>query len=59
VVVTHDLSSIYHTVDRCILLDEEARAIIAEGDPRTLRDEAEDPRVRDFFHRPRDVERAG
>jgi len=33
------------------LLDRKARGIIAEGDPRRLRDEITDPRVRAFFRR--------
>jgi phospholipid/cholesterol/gamma-HCH transport system ATP-binding protein len=51
VIVTHDLASIERTVGRCILLDDTSRSIVAEGDPRRLRAESTDPRVRDFFHR--------
>ncbi len=51
VVVTHELESIYRIGTRCILLDRDTRGIIAEGDPRVLRDESTDPRVRAFFHR--------
>jgi len=51
VVVTHELESIFRIGTRCILLDRETRGVIAEGDPRTLRDESDDPRVRAFFHR--------
>jgi phospholipid/cholesterol/gamma-HCH transport system ATP-binding protein len=51
VVVTHELPSIFKIVSRCIMLDKESRSIIAAGDPRTLRDECEDARVRRFFHR--------
>ncbi len=51
VVVTHELESIYRIGTRCILLDRDTRGIIAEGDPRVLRDESADPRVRAFFHR--------
>ena len=51
VMVTHELASIYAIVSRCIMLDKASRSIIAEGDPRTLRDEATDPRVRRFFRR--------
>jgi phospholipid/cholesterol/gamma-HCH transport system ATP-binding protein len=51
VVVTHELPSIFKIVSRCIMLDRESRSIIATGDPRTLRDECPDPRVRRFFHR--------
>jgi phospholipid/cholesterol/gamma-HCH transport system ATP-binding protein len=51
VIVTHDLGSVFVATDRVILLDRRAKGIIAEGDPRTLRDESTDPRVRAFFRR--------
>jgi phospholipid/cholesterol/gamma-HCH transport system ATP-binding protein len=51
VIVTHDLASIYTATDRVILIERRARSIIAEGDPRKLRDESDDPRVRSFFRR--------
>jgi ABC-type branched-subunit amino acid transport system ATPase component len=51
VVVTHDLGSIFVAMDRVILLDRKAKGIIASGDPRRLRDESRDPRVRSFFRR--------
>jgi len=51
VIVTHDLGSVFVATDRVILLDRAAKGIIAEGDPRKLRDETTDPRVRAFFRR--------
>ena len=51
VIVTHDLGSVFVAMDRVILLDRKAKGIIAEGDPRRLRDETTDPRVRAFFRR--------
>jgi phospholipid/cholesterol/gamma-HCH transport system ATP-binding protein len=51
VIVTHDLGSVFVATDRVILLDRKAKGIIAEGDPRKLRDESHDPRVRAFFRR--------
>ena len=51
VVVTHELQSILAIGDRCIMLDKEARGMIAEGDPRRLRDESTHPTVRAFFRR--------
>jgi phospholipid/cholesterol/gamma-HCH transport system ATP-binding protein len=51
VVVTHELQSIFTIAHRIIMLDKGARGIIAEGDPRGLRDHATDPRVFDFFNR--------
>lgn len=51
VIVTHELASIYAIADRIIMLDKRTKGIIAEGDPRKLRDESGDPYVRQFFHR--------
>ena len=50
VLVTHELESVFHVVDRMILLDREAKTIIAMGDPRELR-KSEDRRVRAFLNR--------
>ncbi len=54
VLVTHELESVLAIAHRAILLDKEEKGIIAEGDPRTLR-ESDDERVRKFF-RPRSQE---
>ena len=51
VVVTHELQSILSIGDRCIMLDKEAKGMIAEGDPRALRDHSDNPVVRAFFRR--------
>ena len=51
VIVTHDLQSIYAIADRVIMLDKRKKGIIAEGDPKQLRDESKDPWVRQFFRR--------
>ena len=51
VVITHELQSILAIADRVIMLDRAAKGMIAEGDPRTLRDEATQPTVRAFFRR--------
>jgi len=51
VVVTHELASILAIADRCLMLDREAQGVIAEGDPRKLRDDSEQPTVRAFFRR--------
>ena len=51
VVVTHELQSILAIGDRCIMLDKQAKGMIAEGDPRRLRDESTHPTVRAFFRR--------
>jgi phospholipid/cholesterol/gamma-HCH transport system ATP-binding protein len=50
VVVTHELQSIFKISDRVIMLDKDAQGIIAEGDPKVLKD-SEDPRVHHFFNR--------
>jgi phospholipid/cholesterol/gamma-HCH transport system ATP-binding protein len=51
VIVTHELQSIFNIADRIIMLDKTAKGIIAEGDPRWLKDHSTDPRVIDFFNR--------
>jgi phospholipid/cholesterol/gamma-HCH transport system ATP-binding protein len=51
VIVTHELASIFTIAERCVMLDREARGMIALGDPRELRDRATDPRVTAFFNR--------
>jgi phospholipid/cholesterol/gamma-HCH transport system ATP-binding protein len=51
VLVSHELQSILSVSDECILLDAEAKTIIAQGNPNDLHAKAEDPRVHAFFHR--------
>ncbi len=51
VVVSHELASIFSIADRVVMLDPETRGVIAEGDPRHLRDHSDDPRVRLFLNR--------
>ena len=51
VVVTHELPSIFAIADRVIMLDRRTKGIVAQGDPRRLRDESTDPWVRQFFNR--------
>ncbi len=51
VMVTHELESIFKVGKSCIMLDRVTRSIIARGDPRQLRSESDDPRVRQFFNR--------
>lgn len=51
VIVSHELPSILSIADRVILLDDAARGIVAEGDPRRMNAESRDPRVRRFFDR--------
>ena len=51
VIVTHELASIYTIAHRVIMLDKRKKGIIAEGDPRVLRDTSDSPWVRQFFRR--------
>ena len=50
-VVTHELPSIFAIGDNSVFLDTDSRTMIAQGDPRKLRDECPDPRVRNFLLR--------
>jgi phospholipid/cholesterol/gamma-HCH transport system ATP-binding protein len=51
VIVSHELDSIFRIVNRCIMLDPVSKSIIAQGDPKDLRDNSSDVRVRGFFNR--------
>jgi len=51
VIVTHELQSVFAIAKHCIMLDKDARGIIAQGDPRELRDASTDPRVARFLNR--------
>lgn len=51
VVVTHELDSIFSIAHRVIMLDKEARGLIAEGAPRDLQESSTDRRVVNFFNR--------
>jgi phospholipid/cholesterol/gamma-HCH transport system ATP-binding protein len=51
VVVTHELDSIFSIAGRCIMLDKQTKSILAEGDPRALRDGSTEPAVHQFFNR--------
>ena len=49
VIVSHQLSSIFRLADRVLVLDQQSKGIIAEGDPARLATSSTDPRVRDFL----------
>ena len=51
VVVTHELASIFAIADDSVLLDREAKTMIATGNPAALLAESRDPRVREFLSR--------
>ena len=50
-VISHELDSVFSIADRIIMLDKVRRGIIADGDPRTLRESSDDPLVRAFLNR--------
>lgn len=51
VVVTHELASIFAIGSNSVFLDAETRTMTAGGDPKKLRDESPDPKVRSFLTR--------
>jgi phospholipid/cholesterol/gamma-HCH transport system ATP-binding protein len=51
VIVTHELESILTVAQRVIMLDKGTKGIIAEGDPRHLRETSRNPLVWRFFNR--------
>ena len=51
VIVSHELASILNIAHRIVVLDEDAKGIIAEGDPKGLLDRTTDRRVRNFLTR--------
>jgi phospholipid/cholesterol/gamma-HCH transport system ATP-binding protein len=51
VIVTHELESIFNIAHRVIMLDKDAKGVIAEGNPRELKEHSTDPRVVNFFNR--------
>ena len=51
VIVTHELASIFAIGNNSVFLDPETKTMIAQGDPRHLRDRSPDPRVRAFLTR--------
>ncbi len=51
VIVTHELASIFNVASRAIMLDGDAKGIIAMGTPDELRNSCTDSRVQHFFGR--------
>jgi phospholipid/cholesterol/gamma-HCH transport system ATP-binding protein len=51
VIVSHELYSILSICDNSVFLDTETSTMLASGDPRLLRDESDNPRVREFLTR--------
>ncbi|MCE2572649.1 ABC transporter ATP-binding protein [Motilimonas eburnea] len=58
VVVTHELESIFTIADRAIMLDPNTKSIIAQGEPKALKEHSNDPKVRQFFNRLSDNQQA-
>jgi phospholipid/cholesterol/gamma-HCH transport system ATP-binding protein len=50
-VVTHELASIFIIGNNSVFLDAETRTMIAQGDPKELRDHCPDAKVRNFLSR--------
>jgi phospholipid/cholesterol/gamma-HCH transport system ATP-binding protein len=50
-VVTHELASIFTIGNNSVFLDADAKTMTAQGDPKVLRDECPDPKVRNFLMR--------
>jgi phospholipid/cholesterol/gamma-HCH transport system ATP-binding protein len=51
VIVTHELDSIYTISNKVIFLDKESKHIVAEGDPRVLKEHCEVDFVKNFLNR--------
>jgi phospholipid/cholesterol/gamma-HCH transport system ATP-binding protein len=51
VVVTHELASIFAIGNNAVFLDTDTKTMIAQGDPKWLRDHCPDRRVRNFLRR--------
>lgn len=50
VIVTHELRSIFTVAHRVIMLDKHTKGIIADGDPKYLRDNSKNSFVKQFFN---------
>jgi phospholipid/cholesterol/gamma-HCH transport system ATP-binding protein len=51
VIVTHELASIFAIGDDSVFLDADTKTMIAHGDPKVLRDQSPDQKVRNFLLR--------
>jgi phospholipid/cholesterol/gamma-HCH transport system ATP-binding protein len=51
VIITHSLNIIFKVAHRIIMLDKSAQGIIAQGDPKQLKEKSPDPKVKQFFNR--------
>lgn len=51
VVVTHELDSIFAIADKAVMLSPQEKTIIAQGNPKTLLEESDNPVVTEFLSR--------
>jgi phospholipid/cholesterol/gamma-HCH transport system ATP-binding protein len=51
VIITHSLNIIFKVAHRIIMLDKSAQGIIAQGDPKNLKEKSPNPKVKQFFNR--------
>jgi len=51
VVVSHELASVFAIADRVAILDGEAKTLVAQGRPQDLRENSDNPLVRQFLRR--------
>jgi phospholipid/cholesterol/gamma-HCH transport system ATP-binding protein len=51
IIVSHDLASTYTIADRVVILDTTTKGIAATGRPKELRDQSDNPWVRQFLNR--------
>ena len=51
VIVTHELDSIFTIADNVIMLDKATKTIIERGDPRLMKEQSQNPWVREFLNR--------
>ena len=56
VIVTHELASIFAVGNNSVLLDSEAKTMIASGDPKALLAHGKDPRIINFLTRGKGVQ---
>ncbi|MBN2139604.1 MAG: ATP-binding cassette domain-containing protein [Desulfovibrionaceae bacterium] len=59
VIVSHELDSILAIADRVIMLDKQAKGVVAEGDPKKLKASSDNDLVRRFFNPRADAARQG
>jgi phospholipid/cholesterol/gamma-HCH transport system ATP-binding protein len=59
VVVTHELASIFAIGDNSVFLDTDERTMTAGGNPKTLLNETQDPKLRSFLTRGEEERKTG